>query len=377
MNRRQFISTGAAALGYSSLTAGVAGEMFGQAASAQSGPTLKALGAPCGMKVGVASTKNGFHYSPPAFTDWVKANCNVLTMASGLQWNIVHPQPDVYNFDDADWMYDFGKQNGMVLRGHSLCWNEANAPWVAQTVNQDNAESVLVSHINKVAGRFAGKLDAWNVVNEPISTWKGQPGGFAPGIWLGWLGPRYIDIAFHAAAAADPHSQKVLNVHHVEAAREEDSRQATLRLLEGMLKRNVPVQELGIESHLDCAIPIDQELLATFLQQVRSMGLAISITELDVNDAKVDGDNATRDKAVANLYRQYLDVVLPVADVHRMIFWSPTDKSWLDGLCRAPQWKRNDGSCEHRPGLLDLSMRQKPAFDAVVGGLQAHCKGKA
>ncbi len=370
------MTAGAAAVGYSALAGAVGNPLLAQGSFTQNGPTLKALGAPCAMRVGIAATKNYLHFSPPAFTDWVKANCNVLTMASGLQWNVVHPQPDVYNFDDADWMLNFGQQNGMLLRGHALCWNEANAAWVGQTVNASNAESILVSHIQKVAGRFAGKLDAWNVVNEPISTWKGQPGGYAPGVWLSALGPNYIDIAFHAAVAADPHSQKVLNVHHVEAAREEDSRQATLVLLEGMLKRKVPVQELGLESHLDCALPINQMLLDKFLRQVKSMGLAISITEIDVNDAKVDGDFPTRDKAVADAYRQYLDVVLPVADVHRMIFWSPTDKSWLDTLCRAPQWKRNDGSCEHRPGLLDMSIQEKPAFSAVVAALQEHCKGR-
>jgi len=370
MNRRHFIGQGAAALGLASFPF-----IAPDGAPAQSSH-LKDLGAPCGLRVGIAGTKNFFLYSPPAFTEFVKANCNALTLASGLQWNVVHPTPDTYNFDDADWMVAFGQANGMVLRGHSLCWNNANAPWVAQTVNPSNAEKILVDHIHKVAGRFKGKLDAWNVVNEPISTWYHKPGGLSPGIWLDTLGPDYIDIAFHATVEVDAHTRRAVNVHHVEHAREEDSRQATLALLESLLKKNVPVQEVGIESHLDCALSIDQGLLDKFLRAILAMGLSISITELDVNDAKVDGDFQKRDRAVADYYRQYLDVVLPVANIKRMIFWSPLDKSWLDSLCKAPQWQRSDGSCNHRPGLIDASMQTKPAFDAVCSSIRAHCKGR-
>jgi GH35 family endo-1,4-beta-xylanase len=93
-----------------------------------------------------------------------------------------------------------------------------------------------------------------------------------------------------------------------------------------------------------------------------------------VNDAKVEGDFPHRDQVVADYYRRYLDIVLPVADIKRMVFWSPTDHSWLDALCKAPQWQRADGACNHRPGLVDDSMQTKPAYGAVAASLQNNCK---
>jgi endo-1,4-beta-xylanase len=104
------------------------------------------------------------------------------------------------------------------------------------------------------------------------------------------------------------------------------------------------------------------------------MGVQVQITELDVNDAKVEGDFQHRDQVVADYYARYLDVVLPAAKSDRLVFWSPTDHSWLDYLCKAPQFKRSDGSCTHRPGLIDTStMQTKLAYDAVIKAIQRNC----
>jgi endo-1,4-beta-xylanase len=369
MDRRSFVAAGATALGSAWLST-----LWPDALLGESQGTLKALGAPCSMRIGFAAVKPVIQNANPAFLSFAKSNFNLFTPESELKWGAVHPMQDCYRFEGADWLLDFAQQNGMAFRGHNLCWNTGNPGWVAQVVTKTNAESILVEHIQKVAGRYVGKIDSWDVVNEPISTWYKKPGGLTPGPWLDALGPQYIDVAFHAAAATDPHALRVLNCHHVEHAREEDMRQATIALLEGMLSRNVPVQAVGFESHLDCALPIDQGLLDKFVRTVRGMGLQILVTELDVNDAKVEGDFPHRDQVVADYYRRYLDIVLPVADIKRMVFWSPTDHSWLDALCKAPQWQRADGACNHRPGLVDDSMQTKPAYGAVAASLQNNCK---
>jgi len=368
MLRRNFLASAAAGLGLAALDAGFPPQLLAKGA-----PRLKDAGSPCGMLIGFSTVKNGLVYGP-TFAAFAGANCNIMTPAGELKWAAIRPNQATFDYSGADFMYNFTQQNGMAYRGHNLCWNTGNPPWLAQTLTKANAEGILVDHITKVAGRFAGKIDSWDVVNEPLALWYSKPGGLYPGPWLDTLGPEYIDIAFHAAAAADPQAIRVLNVHHVEHARDEVTRVACINLLESLMKRKVPIQALGIESHLEAHLPFDQGQLEGFIKKVRGMGLAVQITELDVNDSKVEGGYAQRDQTTADCYRRYLDIMLPAAGVQRIVFWSLTDKgNWMDYMRNTPQWQRSDGSYSHRPGIIDENMQPKPAYAAVVASVMANC----
>jgi endo-1,4-beta-xylanase len=332
------------------------------------------IGATCGLKVGFSTTAAGLQYSPAAYIAFVQANFNLLTPQNELKWAATQPSQGVYNFTGADYLLAFCQKNGMALRGHNLCWNSANPAWLTSALTVSNAESILVNHINMVAGRYAGQIDSWDVVNEPISVWENQPGGLSSGPWLSVLGQEYIDIAFHTAAAADPLALRVLNLHEVEMASDTTSKVATLNLLDALLKRGVPVQAVGFESHIDIGSSIDLMVLDTFVQSIRSLGLQVLITELDVNDSKVNGSFAERDAFVAEMYEAYLNIVLPAADPQRLVFWSITDNSWMDAMCedKDPEYERADGLCDHRPGLIDSSWQLKPAYAAVAAALQKY-----
>jgi endo-1,4-beta-xylanase len=367
MNRRSFLNAAAAALGLAGFDSlAVAGAIDAEL------PTLKVLATACGIRIGIAGSKHGLTAAPSAFLPFLKANFNLFSPEAEMKWAAIRPAPNEYDFAGADWILDFAKQNGFAVRGHNLCWNTGNPPWVEQVVNKSNAEKILVDHISTIARRYAGKLDSWDVVNEPIALWFNKPGGYYAGPWLNALGPQYIDVAFHATAAADPETLRVINVHHIEQGSDEEARRACLKMLENLLKRNAPVQALGIESHLDCNLTIEQSQLDKFITTVRGMGLEILITELDINDSKVGADNQKRDQVVADYYRRYLDIVLPVANLKRLVFWAPFDHSWMDYMCNVPRWQRTDGNCNHRPGLVDASMRIKPSYHAVADALSSN-----
>jgi endo-1,4-beta-xylanase len=385
MNRRTFVASASAALiGGDLLRPNLLGAAAPPAAFSASQkapppnmkmPSLKQLGSPCGMKVGMACSRGRLESAPAALINFFSANFNILSPEGELKWRALRPSLDTFDFVNADWMVDFAARYDMKLRGHNLCWNTGNPKWVQQTVNKQNAEKILVDHITKVAGRYKGKLDSWDVVNEPIALWFNKPGGYYPGPWFDALGPQYIDVAFHATAAADPDTLRVINVHHIEQTTDDAPRRACLQMLEDLLKRNVPVQALGLESHLDCNLEVDKGTLGKFIHEVRGMGLEIAITEMDINDAKVDGTDQTRDRAVADYYRNYLDIILPISDLKRLVFWSLEDnKNWMDYMCDAPRWQRADGRCNHRPSFLDPDMHIKASYLAVVGALQTYCK---
>jgi endo-1,4-beta-xylanase len=268
----------------------------------------------------------------------------------------------------------------MLIHGHNLCWNSptANPPWFKAVLNKSNASRYLTDHITTVMRHYAGRIDSWDVVNEPVVFWSRRNDGLYPGIWVDLLGPTYIDTAFHAAAAADPKALRVLNIYQVEHGTPDDetTRKETIALLKQLVARGVPVQAVGIESHLDASLPAGGAALVTFIKQIRDLGLQILITELDVNDTQLKGNDQARDTVVAQTYQDYLEQVLPASDSKRVVFWTASDKfSWMNSA-HGPKWQRADASA-HRIALMDDTMSRMPAFQSVQGTLQRICAGES
>jgi endo-1,4-beta-xylanase len=371
VNRRKFIHTGLGAIALQAMRS------VSRANAQPATMTPKQAGAQCNIRVGAAISRNKLQ-NAPGFKDLFVANFNLLTPEAELKWAAVHPAPDTYNFTDADWLSAFCQQNKIGMRGHNLCWNTGNPSWVNNTVNASNARQILEQHIQTVAGRYAGKIESWDVVNEPIAVWFNRPDGLYTGAWLNALGPEYIDIAFQKTAEVDPGTFRVLNIHNVEHADKDSqrARDAAIKLIAQLQARKVPIQGVGVESHLDAGRPWDPEVTKKFVGSLRGLGLEVFISELDVNDSLVNGDVPTRDKAVADLYYNYILTFMKESHGDRLVFWTLSDKAnWMDYLSTAPRWQRKDGNPHHRPGLVDENLRPKVDYSAVVDALQKVCHG--
>jgi endo-1,4-beta-xylanase len=334
-------------------------------------PSLKTLAAKSNVRLGLQASKANLQV--PEFAEFVTQNFSLLTPGNELKWPRLHPTPDTYNFSDADWMVNFCQSHGMLVHGHNLCWNSprANPDWFSSVLTPQNAAQQLTEYITTVVGRYRGRVESWDVVNEPVVYWSHRPDGLYPGVWINLLGPQYLDIAFHAAKATDPAALRVLNCYYVEQDQPdfERTRELTITLLQQLLGRGVPIQAIGIESHLDASAPLGGVAFLQFIRRVRALGLQVLITELDVDDSKVQGDEQERDRVVAQCYYDYLTKVVPAGKTDRIIFWAPSDRwDWLNSMQPA-KFHRADGK-PHRPGLLDDSLHPKPAMDAVQAALR-------
>jgi endo-1,4-beta-xylanase len=325
---------------------------------------LKSSAKPCGWQVGLAV--DNAKLQNPQYAQAVTANFNLVTL-SGMKWDRLHPQSQKFDFSEADAGMQFAVAHGIRVHGHNLCWNNPQAypAWFKTEMNKSNAEKYLVSHINTVAGRYKGKIDSWDVVNEAVVGWSKEKGFLYPGIWLSMLGPQYIDIAFHAAEQADPAALRVLNIYHVEQDTQDslDTRRGILELLQQLVSRKVPIQAVGIESHLDAMQPLGGPTFREFLHGIHSLGLQIMITELDVTESRVTGSSIDWDRKVAQYYGDYLDSVLPYCNARRAIFWALQDR-WesnrrVQGLLQA------NFSTRLNFGVAATALEQKTACERV------------
>ncbi len=365
MKRRSFLQTAASA----ALVSFTQGRL-----RADSSRTLKSSAKQCEKYVGVQALFR--QLQQPGFADLVSSNFNLLTPGLELKWERLRPSPEVFNFQQADWMVNYASNHQMRVHGHNLCWYVANPPWLEKTLSPHNARDLLTNHVSTVVKRYAGRVQSWDVVNEPMGVQKNRVDGLHPSPWLDALGAEYIDIAFHAAAAADPAALLVLNQNDLEqdSPQQQKTRSLFIPLLKQLLRRGVPIAAIGMESHLFGSLPVRCQERDNFISEVRNLGLKVIITELDVNDSTLAADEQTRDKQVADIYTEYLASILSTSHTDRITFWTLTDKdNWYE-FDKAPQFTRNDG-LPHRPGLLDVDLRPKRAYDDVLNFLdESLCK---
>ena len=203
-------------------------------------------------------------------------------------------------------------------------------------------------------------LSSVDVVNEAILP---DGSGLRPSIWLDAFGPGYIDMAFHAARAANPKTRLVYNDFGCEPGPNDRFRGAQLKLLDGMLARRTPLDALGLQGHLTCfGKKVDQKKLRDFLAEIRDRGLAILVTELDVDDTGGPTDIVARDRAVADETRRFLDVVLDNPSTVAVLTWNLSDR-YVDPPDEAPLraigWR-------YRKAPYDNQLNRKPMWDALA-----------
>ncbi|WP_344500400.1 endo-1,4-beta-xylanase [Streptomyces enissocaesilis] len=290
--------------------------------------------------------------------------------------------PD-YGFDwsRTDRWVTYAQEKKMLLSnvGH-LVWHAVLPEGIESVLTAQNAEQVMVDHVQTVARRYARKVHSWNVVNETVEPVWGHPDGLrTESVWYQKLGPGFIETAFHAAREADPTALLVLNEYgfetHVGYQSETDKRRHTLALLERLLAKGVPVDALGIQAHLGRPGPdpsgpralmerFDQEAYRTFLSDVASLGLKIMFTEVEVSDIDTPVDFATRDRMIAEAYELFLSVALDEPAVISVTTWGLADQhSWLNQPWTA--WRREDG-LPQRPLPYDDQYQRKPAREAMA-----------
>lgn len=309
-----------------------------------------------------AATQRSILMGDPNFATAFAQQCGILVPENELKWAVVRPTPDSYNFAPADWLHAFAQQHQMKFRGHTLAWHEGLPTWFDSYATPQNARGLLVDHIASVVGHYAGRMHSWDVVNEVIAPTDKRPDGLRVKPWLELLGPEYIDIAFHAAAEADPKALLVWNEINLEFNWARANREALIQNLRDRLGRNVPIHAVGLQSHLwASASPYNNEGFKSFLRIIADMGLKILITEMDVTDSDLPSDAGTRDQIVAKTYYEYLSTVLPERSVIAVLTWGLSDRfTWL-----ASFRPRKDGG-PVRPLPLDSSLNPTPAWYAIA-----------
>lgn len=361
----------------------VAGMAAPAAWAAHPADSLEAIAARKGLRFGSAipwqpGSPPGLPVRDPAYARLIAQQCGLVVAENEMKWQRLRPAPDVFDFAPFDTIVAWAERNGLAVRGHNLLWHQPK--WQPKWLNaydfgsRPRAEGgrLLTTHIRTVLGRYGNKIRSYDVVNEAVDPADGHLYETALSKAIGGAEPT-LDLAFHAARAAAPGAQLVYNDYMSWEPHNEAHRAGVLRLLEGFRRRGVPVDALGVQSHLitqsaDARADVGrlQGEWRRFLDAVTGMGYALLITELDVRDNNLPADTAVRDRAVADFTRGYLDVTLAYPQLRDVLVWGLSDAhSWIPGF--EPRTDR----AARRPTPYDAALRPKPMRTAIADAFAA------
>jgi endo-1,4-beta-xylanase len=310
----------------------------------------------------------------------VEAQFSSISPENALKWEWVHPKPDTYAFDLSDQYVAFGEKHHMFIVGHCLVWHSQVPAWVFRDdkgnfVDRETLLKRMHDHIQTVVGRYKGRIQSWDVVNEALN----DDGTLRQSPWLKIIGEDYIAKAFQYAHEADPQAQLTYNDYSLE---NEPKRSGALALIAKLKAQGVPIASVGIQGHDSLQWPSVENEDAT-ISAFAKLGVKVVISELDIDvlpptakqqsadvSLKVEQDpklnpyaNGLPQSVQEQLAKRYADLfgvyLKHSGVVTRVTLWGVTD---------ADSW-RNDWPVPGRtsyPLLFDRNGQPKPAFQAVL-----------
>ncbi|HUZ93900.1 MAG TPA: endo-1,4-beta-xylanase [Edaphobacter sp.] len=312
--------------------------------------------------------------SDPALAELIVDQCGILVPEGELKWRALRPAQDKYDFSQADALFDFAAKHHLLVRGHTLAWHNSVPDWLAAAPSSLDVRKLFVEHIQTVMRRYRGRVHSWDVVNEAILPKDAMPGDLRKSFWYERVGADYIDLAYRTAREADPKARLTYNDYGVEYdnAEDEQRRRAILELLRGMQARKVPLDAVGIQSHIKAASTSTiGKGLADYIAAIHAIGLEVYLTELDVNEDDIASNEIVeRDRVIAQTYRDFLDVALGNTAVKLVLTWGISDRrTWLND---GPTHHRKQPNRPQRSLPFDVEYRPVPAFFAMRESFDRH-----
>lgn len=319
--------------------------------------TLQGAASAAGVPVGAAVAPTLITVEPD-YASTLAAEFNSVTAENVMKWAAVQPQRGSYDFAPADALIDFADAHAMAVRGHTLIWDQAvidsTPAWVTAITDPDELRAVMTDHIQTVVGRYAGRIDAWDVVNEPLETGGSQ---LFNNVFQQLLGPGYIREALEIAHATDPAARLFLN--EVLISFPGAKLDALVTLVEDLLAEGAPLHGVGIQGHFLFAP--NSTALQQSIEALAATGVIVELTEVDVL-LRGPGSEEERLARQADDYLGVASACLAVPACRRVTLWGFTDAhTWLDSFV-------GPGSM---PLLFDAAYARKPAFFAVRQALDA------
>jgi endo-1,4-beta-xylanase len=331
-------------------------------------------------KIGTAVNRRQITRPDTTSLKFIVKHFNSITAENDLKWEKIHPAKDRYNFAPADSYVAFGEKNHMFIVGHVLLWHSQTPDWVYQDdkgkeLSKDALLARIKEHIFTVAGRYKGKINGWDVINEAFL----DDGSYRDSKYYRITEGEFLEKAFTWAHEAAPDAELYYNDFNMWKA---GKVQAVVKMVENFKAKGVTIHGIGMQGHWGLDYP-DMDELEKAIQAFAATGLKIHITELDMrvlpdpsggSGAEVEKNYAFQEKF--NPYKSGLPDSVQTMITERWLLFFKTFNKYKNHIERVTLWGIHDGFSWRNnwpvfgrtsyPLLFNRDFSPKPAVEAII-----------
>ena len=303
----------------------------------------------------------------PRHVELLTRHFNNITAENVMKPGSIQPTEGNFNWDPADRLADFARDNDIKIHGHTLVWHSQAAEWMFEDAEGEPLEATpenkqlvldrMETHIISVTNRYSDVVTVWDVVNEVID--PSQDDCLRRSEWYRLTGSDYISTAFTIAHREAPTATLILNDY---GETNPAKRQCMYDVVKDLQDQGVPVHGIGMQMHINILNPSVAAIEET-IEMFAELG-EVYVTELDMSIYSNDTDSYTtvpeevlirqgyRYKAIFEAFRRQADNLALVT------FWGlADDHTWLSTF---PTTRLN------MPLLFDEDQQAKWAYWGII-----------
>jgi endo-1,4-beta-xylanase len=298
-----------------------------------------------------------------------------LTPESCMKMHTISIGPNEFDFTEADQMVEYAKSRNMRIHGHVLVWSTSVPEWIRLVEwSEQEYEDWLQHYITTVVSRYKDDIQAWDVVNEPLTSFFGYDlKAEKDNFWRYHIGDDYLEKAFKWAEIADPDALLFLNEVGAESNTAQQRRNTIIEIANNLRDSGAKVDGIGLQFHLINPVMGDQ-LMQLIISDIVEHNYLFHISELDIQvnfplglkDRFTKEDDIKLKKSYNAIVYNYLKYV-PVEYQHGITFWGISD---INAFCNIYLNFRLNQNSEDYPNLWNADFDRKEAYYGVLDGLR-------
>jgi endo-1,4-beta-xylanase len=303
----------------------------------------------------------------------LKMHHNVVTAGNAMKPDALEPSKGNFTFGAADALVDKVLAEGLKMHGHVLVWHQQTPAWMNTTrdasgntipLSRNEALDNMRTYIQTVMEHFGDKVISWDVVNEAMSDNPPNPDNWEKSLrespWEKAIGSDYVEQAFLAAREVlDAHPGWNIKLYYNDYNEDNQNKaQAIYNMVKELNEKYAKthpgkrlIDGIGMQGHYTVNTNPDNVRLS--LEKFASLGVEISISELDIQAGSNFQLSEKQANAQGYLYAQLFDIFKAhAANIERVTFWGMDDNT---------SWRASSN-----PLLFDKNLQAKPAYYGVI-----------
>ena len=342
------------------------------------------------FKMGCSINRSIAYEEDPKAVALLLEQFNALSPESDLKPALLHPTPTSWTFEHGDRYVQFAAEHHLPALGHTLVWHNQTPDWFwFREDGKAKPRKWILDHMEQyvetVTHHYAGKVYAWDVINELLD----EDGSYRDN--KGWGKALSADCdelvlrAFRAAHKGDPDAELYYNDYNLWRP---SKLAGVVRLVKMLQAEGIRIDGVGIQAHWGLNYP-DTALIVQTVNTLYDLGVKVMFTELDVDVLPLSKEGQMSGSAMSdpvfqreeffrwlNPYTKALPVEVDrqLADRYGELFQmlythrDKIDRVTFWGLHDGVSWK-NKYPVPNRtnyPLLFDRKLQKKSAYQTVI-----------